>query len=117
MLGQLPWQEESDGSLDLSGGNGGPLVILSQATRLSCQALEYVVHKRVHDRHRLGGHPSVRMDLFQNLIDVNSVRFLPLLSFLLSLLTSTLFRGTVISRVSLSRLFHRLARWFGRHFV
>ena len=34
VLGQLPGQEEPDGGLDLPGGDGGPLVVVSEAAGL-----------------------------------------------------------------------------------
>ena len=50
---------------------------------LSSDALEDVVDKRVHDAHGLGGYTGVGVDLFQDLVDVDSIRFLTLAVLLL----------------------------------
>ena len=50
---------------------------MSQTGSLSSNALENVVHERVHDRHSLGRDTSVRMNLFQHLVDVDAVALLP----------------------------------------
>ena len=87
VLGQLTGQEEPDSSLDLPGGDGGPLVVVGQTGGLTGNPLENVVHERVHDGHSLGGHTSIGVNLLQHLVDVDSVRFLPLLLlFLVTLL-------------------------------
>ena len=49
VLGQLTREEEPDSGLDLAGGDGGPLVVVSQTAGLSGDSLEDVVHERVHD--------------------------------------------------------------------
>ena len=49
------------------------LVVVRQAGRLDSDALEDVVHERVHDAHGLAGDASVRVDLFQHLVDVDRV--------------------------------------------
>ena len=54
VLGKLSWKEKPDSSLDLPGGDGGTLVVVSQTGSLSCNAFEDVIHERVHDRHGLG---------------------------------------------------------------
>ena len=53
VLGQLSGQEKTDCSLDLSGGDGAPPVVVSQSGSLSSDALEDVVHEGVHDGHGL----------------------------------------------------------------
>ena len=50
---------------------------------LSSDALKDVVDKRVHDAHGLGGYTGVGVDLFQDLVDVDSVRLLALAVLLL----------------------------------
>ena len=77
VLGQLPGQQQADGGLDLPGGDGGALVVLRQAGGLTGDTLENVAHERVHDAHRLGGDPGVRVDLLQDLVDVDGVALLP----------------------------------------
>ena len=86
MLGQLTGQKQPHGSLDLSGGDGLSLVVVSQSRGLSGNPLKDVVHERVHDGHGLGADTSVRVDLLEDLVDVDGVRLLPLL---LSLLVSS----------------------------
>ena len=83
VLGQLSWQEEPDSSLDLPGGDGGPLVVVGKTAGLSGDALKEIIDKRVHDAHGLGGDTSIGVDLLENLVDVDGIRFLPLLVLLL----------------------------------
>jgi len=77
VLGQLTRQEEADGCLDLPASDGGPLVVMGQTRGLSGNALEDVVHERVHDGHGLGGDTGVGVDLLQHLVDVDGVALLP----------------------------------------
>ena len=77
VLGQLTGQEEPDSSLDLPGGDGGPLVVVGKTAGLSSNALKEIIDKGVHDAHGLGGDTSVRVDLLQHLVDVDSIGFLP----------------------------------------
>ena len=86
MLGQLTGEEQPDGSLDFPGGDGGPLVVVSQTGGLCCDALKDVIDKGVHDGHGLGADSSVGVNLLEDLVDVDGVGFLPLL---LSLLVSS----------------------------
>ena len=83
VLGQFTGQEETDSSLDLPGGDGGALVVVSQAAGLSGDALEDVVHERVHDGHGLRGDTGVGVHLLKYFVDVDGVRFLPLALLLL----------------------------------
>jgi hypothetical protein len=108
VLGQLSGQEETDGGLDLPGGDGGALVVVRQAAGLGGDALEDVVDERVHDAHRLGGDAGVGVDLLQHLVDVDGVRFLPLLP--LGLLVRL---GDVL--LGLARLLGGLSGGFGWH--
>ena len=108
VLGQLSWQEEPDSSLDLPGGDGGPLVVVGKTAGLSSNPLEQVVDKRVHDAHGLGGDTSVRVHLLQDLVDVDGIRLLP---FLVSLLLIAL--GNSLG--SLTGLGGSFSRGLGRH--
>ena len=83
MLGQFTGEEEPDSGLDLPGGDGGPLVVVGQTGSLSSDTFEDIVDEGVHDAHGLGGHTGIGVDLFQDLVDVDGVRFLTLLGFLL----------------------------------
>lgn len=77
VLGQLTGQEETDSGLDLSAGDGGPSVVVGQTGGLSGDTLEDVIHEGVHDRHGLAGYTSVRVDLLEDLVDVDGVRLPP----------------------------------------
>ena len=83
MLAQLSGQVEADGGLDFATGDGVLLVVVRQARSLGGDALEDVVHERVHDAHRLAGDASVRVDLSQDFVDVDGVAFLAGLPLLL----------------------------------
>jgi hypothetical protein len=108
VLGQLSGQEQTDGGLDLPGGDGRALVVVRQAAGLGGDALEDVVDERVHDAHRLGGDAGVGVDLLQHLVDVDGVRFLPLLP--LGLLVRL---GDVL--LGFARLLGGLSGGFGWH--
>ena len=45
VLGQLSGQQEPDSSLDLSGGDGGPLVVVGELTGLTSDAAKKVIDK------------------------------------------------------------------------
>ena len=79
VLSQFTGEEEPDGGLDLPGGDGGPLVVVGQAGSFSSDTLKDIVDEGVHDAHGLGGDTSVGVDLFQDLVDVDGVRFLTFL--------------------------------------
>lgn len=83
MLGELTGQQEPHGGLHLPGGDGRPLVVVRQTGSLGGDALEYVVHERVHDGHRLRGDTGVRVDLLEHLVDVDGVALLALMLLLL----------------------------------
>ena len=85
VLGQFTGEEQPDGGLDFPGGDGGPLVVVGKTGGLGGNALKDVVHEGVHDGHGLGADASVGVDLLQDLVDVDRVRFLPLLTFLLAI--------------------------------
>ena len=77
MLGQLSGQEQTNGGLDLSAGDGGPAVVVGKTAGLGSNTLEDVVDKRVHDAHGFAGDTSVRVHLFQHLVDVDGVALPP----------------------------------------
>ena len=83
MFGQFTGQQKPDGSLDLPGGDGGSLVVVSKTGSFSSDTFEDIVDEGVHDAHGLGGHTGIGVDLFQDLVDVDGVRFLTLLGALL----------------------------------
>ena len=77
VLGQLTRQQQTDGGLDLAGGDGGAAVVVSQTGGLGSDALEDVVDEGVHDAHGLGRDASVGMHLLQHLVDVDGVALPP----------------------------------------
>ena len=85
MLGKLAREEQPDCCLDLPGGDGGPLVVVGKTGGLGGDALKDVIHERVHDGHGLGADASVRVDLLQDLVDVDGVGFLPPLALLFAI--------------------------------
>ena len=67
MLSQLTGQEQTDGGLDLPGGDGATLVVLGKTASLGRYALKDVVHEGVLDRHGFGGNTGVGVHLLQTL--------------------------------------------------
>lgn len=107
MLGELTRQEQTDGGLNLPGGDRRTLVVVRQTRGLGSDALEDVVNERVHDAHRLGRDAGVGVHLLEHLVDVDSVGFLPLLPALLISL------GDVL--LGLTGLLRGLSTRLGRH--
>ena len=97
VLGQLTGEEEPDSSLDLPGGDGGPLVVVGKLGGLSSDPCEQVVDKGVHDAHGLGGDTSVWVHLLQDLVDVDGIGFLPFLAPLLLIALDDSFGGLASS--------------------
>ena len=71
MLGELTWEEESDGGLDLAGGESVLLVISDESSTLSGDLLEDVVDERVHDAHGSLGDAGLGVDLLEDSVDVD----------------------------------------------
>ena len=90
VFGQFTGEEEPDGSLDLPGGDGGPLVVVGQAGSFSSDTLKDIVDEGVHDAHGLGGDTSVGVDLLQHLVDVDGIGLLALVTAFLSVLGDSL---------------------------
>merc|ERR1719411_1896740 len=108
MFGQFTGQQKPDGGLDLPGGDGGSLVVVSKTGSFGGDTFEDIVDEGVHDAHGLGGHTGIGVDLFQDLVDVDGVRFLTFLSTLLLVARGFLGGG-------LSGLLGSLSRYFGGH--
>ena len=49
VLGQLSGQKQTDSGLDFSAGDGGLPVVVGKTRGLGGDALEEVIHERVHD--------------------------------------------------------------------
>ena len=91
MLGELTREEEPDSSLDFTRCDGGPLVVVSQTGSLSSNSLKEIIDKRVHDAHGLAGDTSIGVNLLQDFVDVDGIRFFPLVRpLLLSILGDSL---------------------------
>merc|ERR1712088_738827 len=91
MFCQLSWKKRTDRSLDFSGGNCGSFVVMGQSRSFSSDAFEKIVDEGVHDAHGLGGDTSVGVNLLQNLVNVDGVRFLPSFVILASRLSTSTF--------------------------
>ena len=70
MFGQLAWEEEFDGRLDLAAGESSFPIVSNQFTGLRGQSIEGVIDERVHDVHSFLADADLRMDLLQDLVDV-----------------------------------------------
>jgi hypothetical protein len=93
MFGELSWEDEAHGGLDLAGGDGGLLVVPRELGGLAGELLEYVVDEGVHDGHGLGGDADVGVHLLQDLENVDFVGLHALLGLLLPLLLAALLAG------------------------
>ena len=71
MLGELTWEEEANGGLDLAGGEGVLLVVAHEAGALSGNLLEDVVDERVHDAHASLGDAGLWVHLLEDSVDVD----------------------------------------------
>ena len=74
VLGQFSGQEQTNSRLDLATRDRRTTVVVSQTGSLGSDALEDVVHKAVHDAHRLRADAGVWVHLLQDLVDVDGVR-------------------------------------------
>jgi len=123
VLGKLTGEDEANGSLDLTGGDGGLLVVSGKLGSLGRNTLENIIDERVENGHRTVGDTSVRVNLLQNLVDVGRVGLLPGLGTLLlltagsgSLLASILLLRSGLSGRSLSSDGGLLLGGLGGHF-
>lgn len=79
VFSQFSRQQETNSSLDLPRSDGRSLVVLSQSRSFGSNSFEDIVDETVHDGHGLSTDSSIRMNLFQNFVDVHSITFLPFL--------------------------------------
>ena len=101
VFGQFTGQKQPDGGLDLAGADGRFLVVVSKAGSFGSDALEDVVNKRIHDAHGFAGDTSVRVNLLQHLVDVDSIAFLSLSpSLLLSISRGLCLTGFLLAFLS-----------------
>ena len=80
MLGQLSRQVKSHSCLDFPARDGVFLVVVSQPGGLGGNTLKNVIDEGIHDAHGLGRDASVRVNLLQDLVDVDGVTLLAGLS-------------------------------------
>ena len=104
MFGQFSGKEETDSGLDFPRGDCGSLVVVCKTGSLSSDTLKDIIDKGVHDAHGLGGYTGVGVDLFQDLVDVDGIRFLALAVLLLAILGDS-FGGFACLLGGLSRYF------------
>ncbi|KAJ1282567.1 hypothetical protein BS78_03G062500, partial [Paspalum vaginatum] len=104
VLGELPWENEAHGGLDLAGRDGGLLVVARELGGLGGELLEDVVDEGVHDGHGLGRDADVGVHLLQHLEDVDLVRLHRLLRLLPPLLVAALLAGGLARGETLLRL-------------
>ena len=71
VAGELTGEEETDGGLDLAGGESVALVVADKAGALTGDALEDVTDEGVHDAHGLLGDASLGVDLLEDAVDVH----------------------------------------------
>jgi len=71
VLGEFTGEEETDGGLDLSGGEGALLVVADKLGGLEGDLLEDVVDEGVEDLHGSLGDASLGVDLLEDTVDVD----------------------------------------------
>jgi len=71
VLGEFSGEEESDGGLDLSGGESVLLVVADEAGGLASDLFEDVVDEGVHDAHGLLGDAGLGVNLLEDTVDVH----------------------------------------------
>ena len=76
VLGQLTGEDEADSGLDLSGRDGGLLVVGSELGGLGSDALEDVLNEGVENGHGLVRDTGVRVNLLEHTVDVGGVGLL-----------------------------------------
>jgi hypothetical protein len=74
VLGELTGEDKADRGLDLARGEGGPAGVLGEAAGLGRELCEDVVDEGVHHGHALLAHAGVRVDLLEDLVDVDRER-------------------------------------------
>ena len=84
MLGELTRKHQTNSGLDLTGREGGLLVVGGELARLASNTFEDIADERVHDAHALLANASVGVDLLEHLVNVGGVGFGALLAALLA---------------------------------
>ena len=84
VLGELTWEDESDGGLDLSGGESVASVESDETGRFSRNSVEDIVDEGVHDAHGSLGDAELGVDLLEDSVDVDGESLLSSSSLLLA---------------------------------
>ena len=70
VFGQFSWKHEADRRLDFTTGQGFFTRVAGKTNGFGGNAFKGVVDKRVHDGHGFSRDACVRVDLFEDLVDV-----------------------------------------------
>ena len=73
MLGEVAWQDELDGGLDIAGADGMLSLVSVELRGLESDSLEQVSHERVHDVHGLFRDADFAVDVLEHSVDVDAV--------------------------------------------
>jgi len=104
VLGKFAGENKTHGSLDFSGSDGGFFVVASESRRFLSELLKDVIDEAVHDPHGLAGDPNVRVNLLEDLENVDFVGLNTLcLSLLLLVSGGSILRNLLLSLRFLSR--------------
>tara|TARA_B110000285_G_C14833183_1_gene471851 strand:- start:149 stop:487 length:339 start_codon:yes stop_codon:yes gene_type:complete len=77
--GELSGEDESDGGLDLTAGEGLSLVVSDESGGFTGDSLEDIVDEGVHDAHGLLGDTGLGVDLLEDSVDIDGERLNSLL--------------------------------------
>ena len=77
MLCEFSWKDKLAGRLDVASRHGLFLAVLAETSSFRSNFLEGVVHKGVQDGHGFLGDANFRVDLLQDLVDVDVESFFP----------------------------------------
>ena len=86
LFSQFTGEKEPGGGLDISRGDGGPLVVAGHFGSIGINTLKQIIEKGVHDAHGLGGDTGVGVYLLQYLVDVDGIELISLGSVLFAVL-------------------------------
>ena len=70
MFGEFSWEEKFDSGLDLPGRKSSLSVVSHQFARLVGKSVKSIINKGIHDVHCFLADSDFRVDLLQDLVDV-----------------------------------------------